>query len=79
MSEQMAIIRNVGIGARDVGRACLWFDTYITESSAALQIVTWEDAAKILAKVYDVKELEGRPCVVDVQGQIIKFVRLWQS
>jgi hypothetical protein len=62
-----------------MGIACLWFNTYITESSAALQVINWEDAAKLLATVYDVKELNGRPCVVNVEGNMIKFVRLWKK
>jgi hypothetical protein len=78
VNEQVAIIRNVGIGGRDVGRPVLWFDTYIRESSAALQIIGWEQAGELLAGIREVRELEGRPCWVEADGGMIKFLRLWE-
>ena len=80
MTEQVAIIRDVGYGLRDVGRPCLWFTTYVSESGAALQVLLGEDAAAVLkdAGVYDVKELEGKPCYVEVDGGLITFKRVWK-
>jgi len=46
----------------------------------ALQILNWEDAGKLVeeAQVYDVKQLEGRPCVVESEGLggIARFKRI---
>jgi hypothetical protein len=75
---QMAVIRNVGIGSRDVGSPVLWFNSYVTESSAALQVLSWDEAYEVLKSVYDVKELEGKPCWVDVEGGYIKFQEMWK-
>ena len=52
---------------------------YISESAAAGQFVGWEDAAKICARVSDVRDLEGKPCWVEVDGDRIRFLRLWDS
>ena len=77
MSEQLAIMRDVRIGAHDYYGAGLTFTTYITESTAAGQSLTWEQAKPLLATVEDVRELEGKPCWVDVDGNLIRFLRLW--
>jgi hypothetical protein len=84
MSDEMVgIIRNVGIGMRDCHAPVLWFDVYISEHSAALQVFSWGEASRIIteSQVYDVKTLEGKPCWVSVEGtvgRIIKFVRMWK-
>ena len=78
MSEQMAIIRDVGIGAGDRGIPCLWFSTYVTESSAALQVIDWTDAFELLKAVDRVEQLNGKPCWVEVDGNMIRFLRLWK-
>jgi|HubBroStandDraft_6_1064221.scaffolds.fasta_scaffold3031126_2 hypothetical protein len=76
---QMAVIRNVHVGGGDRGIPCLWFDTYISESSGALQVIDWETAGELLRKgnVYDVKELNGKPCWVEHDDNIIRFLELW--
>ena len=79
MPKQMAVIRNVHVGGGDRGTPCLWFDTYISEASAALQVLDWETARELVRKTYDVKELEGKPCWVEVDGNIIRFVELWSK
>ena len=82
MSEQTAFIKDVGFGCRDVGQPCLFFSTYIEESVGALQILTGDEALEVIREsgVYDVKDLEGRPCIVDTtQGTMIVFKRLWKK
>ena len=81
--KKLAIIKRVGYGLRDVGIPCLWFETYISESHAALQVITNpEEIERILikAKAYDVKQLEGMPCWVETNDQlfggIIKFLEI---
>ena len=77
IEERMAIMKDVGFGLRDVGQPCLWFTTYIDEHMAALQVLRGKEIEKILvdSNSYDVKELEGKPCWVQIDGNIIKFLR----
>ena len=74
MTEQLAIMKSVGFGCRDVGRPCLFFETFVSECGAALQILYGEDALKFIEDygVYDVSELEGKPVWVDVKGNMIQ-------
>lgn len=71
MSEKrMAIMRGVDFGLRDIGRPCLWFETYIDESSGALQVLTGEQITKLLEEsgARSIRELEGKPCWVETDG-----------
>ena len=79
--EQLAIIRNVGYGCRDIGKPCLFFDSYITETTAALQILTGEDADEFIKAygVYDVSKLEGKPVWVDVGQNRVTINRAWRK
>ena len=83
MSDKVVgIIRNVGIGNRDCGVPVLHFSVYVSECLAALQIINWDRANDIIkeSKVYDVKDLEGRPCWCDVGTPgMIRFERLWRK
>jgi hypothetical protein len=79
MAEQVAIIRGIRAGANDRGQPGLTFQTYITESSAAQQFVSWADAADMARTVSDIRELEGRPCWVETDGSLIRFLRLWDE
>lgn len=78
---QLGIIKNVNVGLRDVGSPILWFDTYTEENTAALQIFSWDEAYNIIkrAGVYGLKELEGRPCWLDVDGNKITFESVWKK
>ena len=74
--KQLAIMRGVSIGMRDISHPCMWFSTYISEHEAALQVLSWEAAADVIKQygTYDLKLLEGKPCWVDVEGNLIKFL-----
>ena len=76
--ERLAIIREVGIGNRDIGTPCMFFTTYISEGSAALQVLSWKDAYEVIKEsgVSDVDQLEGRPCWVKVGRGTINFLRV---
>lgn len=39
MAKQLARIKNVHFGVGDYGHVNLWFDTYISENHAALQVL----------------------------------------
>jgi hypothetical protein len=71
MSEkQIAIMKNVGIGCRDIGSPILYYDVYISECTAALNTMSWNDAYDFIKAygVYDVKHLEGKPVWVKSEG-----------
>ena len=74
--KQLAIMKDVGFGCRDIGRPILWFNTYISNSECALQIISYQDAEEIIKKyhVNDVHDLEGKPCWVDAGNGMIKFL-----
>lgn len=84
----MAVIKNVHLGVGDRGFPCLWFDTYISESAAALQVFAWGgalDAQKpsaysvlLESGVSDVAHLAGKTCWVEVDGGMIKFLKMAQ-
>lgn len=76
---QTAIMRNVKIGMGDRGYVTLRFDAYISEGTAALQVISkWEDMEKILKTVDDVRQLEGKPCWVDSSRPGISvFEKMW--
>lgn len=77
MTETLAMIEAVGVGARDVGRPILWFSVS-GDGWGALQIfeLADEQAVEIMSSVYDVRELNGRTCVVDKSGGLIEFRKL---
>jgi len=79
MDEQLAIIRNVGIGMRDCSKPVLWFTAYTDEHSASLQVFDWDTAREIIeaAGVYDAHKLEGWPCWVEVKDAFVTFKRVW--
>ena len=78
-TERLAVIRGVRIGAHDYYGAGLTFSTYISEHVAAGQSLNWEDSKALVATVEDVHQLEGKPCWVEVDGNLIKFLRLWSK
>lgn len=75
---QLAIIKSVGFGCRDVGRPVLHFSTYISEAMAALQVFELEGAGEIIedSGVYDIKDLNGKPCWVEVRDNTINFIKV---
>ena len=76
MSEQMAIIKGVGIGIRDVGRPVLWFEVNSMDGGGALQVFGWEEAAEIIKAygIYEVHSLNGKPCRVEVGDGMMRYI-----
>ena len=75
------MIEEVGVGARDVGRPVLWFTVTNGIASAALQVLKLEsdEARELLAAVYEVRELNGRLCHVDLTDNTVRFVKLLRA
>lgn len=79
MSEQLAIISDVHMGAEDHYGAALWFHVAISEGAGALQVIPYDQAKDIVSSVEDIKSLNGKPCWVEVDGGYIRFQRLWKK
>ena len=81
MSEQMAIIRKPGFGMRDMNEPGLWFDIYTSDNSAALQVFHGDAALDVIRAygVYDVKDLEGKPCLVEAAHGMMRYVRAMKA
>jgi len=77
MSEELAVIRDVDIGCRDIGRPCLWFNAEGLHVSA-LQILNWEDAKILIEEKQcrSVKDLEGAAIIVECNNRTMVFKRL---
>lgn len=67
MTEELAIIRDIDFGCRDIGRPCIWFVMDVIDGGA-LHVSVEQDALDLVkgAGVYSIKELNGRPCIVEV-------------
>ena len=77
--ETLAIIKEVGFGMRDGLKPMLWFTTYLSENTAALQCFTDPNEYEAIIKdadVYDVRKLDGRPCWVVRDNGIMRFRRI---
>lgn len=74
--KQLAIMKGVDFGLRDVGIPVLWFSVYISECSAALQVLAGEEIKVLLkdAGCYSIKELEGKSCWVECESNHITFI-----
>jgi len=59
-------------------RECLFFDAYISEGQASLQIVSLP-LLDIPGAKFDVSALEGKPCWVAVEDNFVKFVDWWRK
>jgi len=78
LAKQLAIMKDVGYGLRDTGRPCLFFTTYTGECSCALQVLFGKDADRVIkdARVYDIRDLEGNPCWVEKEGNLMRFLKV---
>ena len=77
LTEEMAIIKDVGVGMRDNRQPCLWFNVKTLDGLEALQIFRWDSASQVILDygVYDVKSLSGMPCAVVRQGGMMRYSR----
>jgi len=76
--EKLAIIRGVQCGVGDYGKFALWFSTYISENTTALQVIEGGKAVAEFVEECDVRniqDLDGKPVWVEVDGGLIKLLR----
>lgn len=82
MARQLAIIRNAHVRIEDRSmKFSIFFDTYINEGRAAMQIVLLPELPNIPGLAYDASKLDGRPCWVEVneEARTIVFVDWWHD
>ena len=74
--EELATIKGIHFGLRDVGRPVIWFGVE-TLSGGSLQIIEQEGFSDFLKQFgcYDISELDGRAVIVSVGNCMIKFLR----
>ena len=74
--EELATVKGVGFGMRDCNRPVLWFGVE-TLHGGSLQVFNMKDAERVIqdAGCYDVKNLEGRSCVVETKNGVQAFAR----
>jgi len=82
MKEEMAVMRGVKFGCRDINRSMLYFTVYMLDSTAALICLVGNKAIEFIEKecVSDITSLEGAPCIVRTDGYLsstVEFVGLF--
>ncbi len=75
--EELAVIKDINIGCRDVGKCVCWF-TVEAINGCSLQVISLNDLSEMVNKsgVYSFKELNGKPCVIESGNSIQVFKRL---
>ena len=77
MTHEMAIMKHVSFGLRDTNHAAIWFDVSMLGCGSLLSIPR-NDVIKFMEEndISDLRNLEGKPCVVNRDGGMVTFVRL---
>lgn len=77
---QLAIIKNARVAYEDhTHRDALWFDAFLSENLCTLLIVPLPDLPNIPGIKWDVSALNGQPCWVREEDNIIQFVDWWKQ
>jgi hypothetical protein len=77
IKEELGMIKDVNVGVRDTNRPILWFTVALLNGDF-LQVLTWVEAEALIrqSQVYSIKDLNGKPCVVECCDGLFKFRRL---
>jgi hypothetical protein len=79
MTEKVAIIMDAHVGVRDAGGAMLWWTAEVHDGGHVLQCFYGEDMLQRIneAQCYKVEDLNGKPIIVEVDRNSVKFLRFW--
>jgi hypothetical protein len=79
VSEELARIKEVGFGNRDVGSPVLFFTAELEGGTCALQVLSAKEAVDVIQRsgVYSVDQLNGMFCWVETNHHSAVFSRLW--
>ncbi len=73
-------MRGVGYGRWGMHQPGLYFETWLADGSATLQLLFGKAVTRLLAEarigVEDVGQLEGRTCSVDIDGYHVRYTGL---
>ncbi len=72
--EELATISGVAFGMRDAGYVNLSFSVK-TLHYGALQVLGIDETVELIKKhhIHNIKNLEGAPCIVEIEGMSIIF------
>jgi hypothetical protein len=74
--EQLAEVKNIKVGMRDVGRPCMYFEIATLDGNALIIFESDEMLKRIReADVYDITQMNNRVCVVTMENNMIQFLR----
>jgi len=78
-NEQLAIMDSVRFGVNDRGWVGLSFGVKAIRygSGQFLSIHETEDLLK-RHEISDINHLNGKPCIIEIDGDIMRFVDLWK-
>ena len=79
--KQLAKIKEVGFGCRDMATPCLWFTTELESGICALQVLGHKEAIELLKVqgIEEVHDLNGKMCWVEEDGMRVTFMYMWQG
>jgi hypothetical protein len=74
----LGIMKDVNFGMRDCNGPVMWFEAKWEEDSGSLQILSWEQAREVIREsgVYNVEELEGKPCWLFIDESYVRFEKI---
>ena len=77
--KELAIMHNIQFGVYDRDKAALWFNVDMLGRGALLCLYP-EQAIELIEKygITDIKNLEGAPCIVDIEDGIVRFDDLYK-
>lgn len=80
MSKELAIMSCPQVGLRDTNYPVMWFSVKFGENLilGALIVMNWTDAKKFILQsgTTNIKDLDGKPCQVEVDKGTIKFIKV---
>ena len=67
MVKEMAIMKDVKFGVRDISKANLSFTVHTVRGTASLQVLGVPQTIKLIEKhqITDISRLEGHPCIIE--------------
>ena len=81
LEERMAIIENPTFGIRDIGTPMVYFEVSWHPKKSALVFFANEKALDFVREnhIQDIRDLEGKPCIIRLDGGIAKFKELFKG
>ena len=77
MTEEMGFVDDVDFGLRDRGIPILSFNVVSVHGEALQTYLDWDSISQFVknSRCYSINDMKGKPCIVEVEGEKITFVR----